>query len=161
MKEYALALVIGMLIATGVCSWWGASKAKKAEVAYTTAINIAQNAKLEAERRADALDLKRGAAITLATEKYEQGRSDEKAQADRTIADLRSDVTRLRVRTNRPAGSGGVPAAPAAAGSGDGEATETLSGAVAARLAGRYADYNGLVDQLGLCQQTIEADRLQ
>lgn len=127
--------------------------------AHTQALNTALAAQLAAETRAQALETAGRTATTEAVTKYDEGRKNDKAKDDRTIADLRADVKRLRVSTTSHPSGGALPAAGPAAGAGDGQAQQTLSGSVAARLAGRYADYNELVDQLELCQGQLERDR--
>lgn len=128
---------------------------------YAKDLKDAQDAKRNAEARAAELEEHMTALVSTATAKYEKDQDAQHTQDARTIADLRHDVVRLSVRTNRPAGSGALPGPAAGAGSGDGAATETLAGPVAARLAQRYADYNGLVDQLTLCQAVVTTDRLK
>jgi len=91
---------------------------------------------------------------------YEAKRQNEKALDTSTITALRNDVVRLRVATNnRPASGGQLPGTATCACTGDGQAEQTLAPAVAARLAGRYADYNEIVDQLGFCQEVLLSER--
>jgi len=124
-------------------------------------LQVSKDAKAAAELRATNIEKAQKGVIADAVADYKEKRDVDKAHDAAVIADLRNDVVRLRVRTNRPACGGEVPGAaaggPGTAGAGD----ETLAGPVAARLAGRYADYNRLVDKLTACQAVIKADRLQ
>ena len=99
--------------------------------------------------------------IAKSAEIYEQRRQDEKATSDRILNDYRNDVIRLRVLLKKsPTATGAVvPNTATSASTSDGEAEQTLDGAVAARLAQRYFDYNEVVDQLELCQAVVRADR--
>lgn len=119
------------------------------------AVQAAVDAKDAAEARAIAAERDGADRLALQALDYERKIQDEKAASNRVVADLRSGATRLRVSATCPASGSGVPAAAAAASGSDGAAQATLDPAVAARLAGRYADYNALVRQLELAQQTI------
>lgn len=130
------------------------------ELAHANVVAAAHKAQADAESVARTAEQKYDAALSVAQSTFEKTRQNEKATADRTITDLLRDVKRLRVSIKNSAANG-LPASTAAAGSGDGQAEATLSGSVAARLAGRYADYNALITQLELCQATvIEQHRL-
>jgi hypothetical protein len=126
---------------------------------YGTALKMSADALGKANK--DATDHEKADTKTFAdlATKYEETRQNEKARDSIVIADLRSDVKRLRVSTNRPASGGHLPGAPASASGSNDQADETLAPAVAARLAERYADYNEIVGQLWLCQDTLRAER--
>ncbi len=128
------------------------------KTAYDAKVLKATNAKLAAVNHARDVEQLNATAMSAAATTFEEKRKNEKATDDRTIADLRSRVTSLRVSTRNP-GSRDVPGAPAGACAGDGQAEQTLAPAVAARLAQRYADYNAVIDQLELCQATLIIDR--
>ncbi len=124
------------------------------------ALLVQKDKALAAEMIARSAENRADSSIANATSTFEKVRENEKAITDRVIADLRGDVTRLRVSTKKPAARpAGVPGAPATTCSSDDQTESTLSGSVAARLAGRYADYNALVGQLELCQATLIIDR--
>ena len=122
-------------------------------------LNTAQAAKITAEKKTREAEQKVSSSLAKAATAFEEVRENDKANSNRVIADLRSDVTRLRVLVRRSPSNGGVPGTSTSASCGDDKAEQTLSGPVAARLAERYAEYNSLVDQLGLCQATVRADR--
>lgn len=128
---------------------------------YTTNIAAANKAALDASDRAAAIQRTIGAAITEGVAEHTVKDENAKAQDARVISDLRNDVARLRVKTNNPVCSVTLPGIAPGAGAGTGEVETTLAPAVAARLAGRYADYNAVVRQLDLCQAVVVADRIQ
>lgn len=122
----------------------------------------AQSAKIKADERATMLEQKHTQALSSAAATFEEDRYNDKITSDRRIADLSARVTSLRVDTQRTyADNHALPGTATGAGGSDGTAAETLSGSVAARLAQRYSDYNELVDQITLCQRTVEIDRVQ
>jgi hypothetical protein len=154
------ALIVAFIAGLGLMHEHEATSIEKIKANYNTAYNLAVNAKNAADKRATDTEKGQKAAIDAAVAAHDEERKHEKAHDDAVIADLRNDVTRLRVRTNRPASGGEVPGAPAGAGGPVDAGDETLAGPVAARLAGRYADYNRIVDKLTECQVVIQADRL-
>lgn len=131
------------------------------KTAYEGQIAAANKAALVASERAAAIQRTIGAAITEGVAEHTVKDENAKAQDARTISDLRNDVARLRVKTNHPVCSGELPGAAPGAGASTGEMETTLAPAVAARLAGRYADFNTVVRQLDLCQNILAADRIQ
>lgn len=128
---------------------------------YTTNIAAANKAALDASDRAAAIQRTIGAAITEGVAEHTVKDENAKAQDARVISDLRSDVARLRVKTNNPVCSVTLPGTAPSTGASAGEVETTLAPAVAARLAGRYADYNAVVRQLDLCQAVVVVDRIQ
>jgi Bacteriophage Rz lysis protein len=154
------------LVLAAVLGAWGMYVHLQADMtyvrtSYASALNAAQEAKAAAEQRATNAELRVASANSDAITDYKKEREDDQTRDARTINDLRADVRRLSVRTNRrPAGGCPVPGAAAATARSDDAAPETLAGPVAARLAERYADYNALVDQLTLCQAVVKNDRL-
>jgi hypothetical protein len=159
------ALIGAALIAVGSGAGFALERSLKngeiaeIQLAHEKQVTAALTAQRTAERHA--VDVERLAADTLSSleTKYTQDRENEKANSDHVVADLRNSVVRLRVATSGHASCGAMPSAATSPSTGDGQAAETLAGSVAARLAGRYADYNALVDQLNLCQGIISADR--
>lgn len=155
-------LLIAVLLAFVFCAGWAVQGARKDVVIgdirleAERLVSVANKAALAAEGRASLAESTERKAFATALSKYKETTSHEKSQADLVIADLRSDVKRLRVSTNPGARRCPVPGSTAAATGSDGPSEETLSPAVAARLAGRYADYNALVDTLTLCQAVIQ-----
>lgn len=127
---------------------------------YQSALNTSAEALTKANKAArdhEHSDIESFAALAT---KYEERRQNEKAADASTITALRNDVVRLRVSTNsRPASGSQLPATTAGACTGDGQTEQTLAPTVAARLAGRYAEYNEIVDQLGLCQDVLLSER--
>ncbi len=113
-----------------------------------------------ADQRAAKAEHDGAAALAQAAADYERRTTYEKARSEAAIARLRSgaDVLRVAVATvHRDCID--VSNAAAGAGRGDGQEVATLARPTAARLAGRYADYNAIVDQLALAQQVIATDR--
>lgn len=159
--------VVAFLIAVGaVAGGLTVRYFKNAELAeqkttYTTQIAAANKAALAADERAQGIQRTINSAILSGVAEYTQKDTDEKSQDARTIAALRNDVSRLRVKTNNPVCSVQVSGTSPGAGTGTGEVETTLAPAVAARLAGRYADFNSVTRQLELCQAVIVADRIQ
>lgn len=159
--------VVAFLIAVGaVAGGLTVRYFKNAELAeqkttYTTQIAAANKAALAADERAQGIQRTINSAILSGVAEYTQKDTDEKSQDARTIAALRNDVSRLRVKTNNPVCRNEVRGAATSASAGAGEVETTLAPAVAARLAGRYADFNTVVRQLDLCQAVAAADRIQ
>jgi len=152
------ALLLAGLVGAGIAHTIAAAEIAQINERNTTVLNTALAAKLAAETRVHALESEGRAATTAALTEYDETHAHEKASADITIANLRDDVVRLRVTTNRASG-GGVCAAGPTGSTDHGQAEQTLAGSVAARLAGRYADYNEVVGQLTLCQGQLLRDR--
>lgn len=159
-----LILATGLVVLTFFFGFKANGYIKDAEIdalnaGHAKVVATANSARLAAEVRAR--ETERGAtlAISTAAETFEKVRQDEKTTSDRRIADLLSDNSRLYVST-RTAYRRSVPGAPATACTGDGQTEQALAPAVAGRLAGRYAAYNEIVDQLTLCQSTIQTYRM-
>lgn len=131
----------------------------KINLANEQALNKSKDALAAANDANTALSRAATTANAAAAEAYEKGEHDANAKTDPLIADLRAGNRRLHVLVDRAASSGSVPGAGAAASGGDGTGQGTLARPVAARLAGRYADYNGLVRRLNLCQAVVRGDR--
>lgn len=129
-------------------------------LSFEKKVNEANQKTLVANKRADDAEAAQRATLAAKATEYEVTRQKEKAQDEKTIADLRGAVVRLRVSTTPVVVSGQVSGSATCACGSNGQAQQTLSPAVAARLAGRYADYNGLVDELNLCQDTLISDRM-
>lgn len=166
-KDEVIAFVLAAVLMIVVGAWGGfeleghfaAERIDAIATSYKKSYDAAVDAKVAAEKRASDTEANQRVALATAATHYEEVRQNEKAASDRTIADLRSGLERLRVRTVTTTSGGQVPGAANGAGTGAGASTETLDPAVAARLAGRYAEYNALVDRLNLCQDALEADR--
>jgi len=165
--DWLAIIAVVVLFAVGVAVGGGATAYVKngtirdMKLEYTTNIAAANKAALEASDRAAAIQRTIGAAITEGVAEHTVKDENAKAQDARVISDLRNDVARLRVKTNNPVCSVTLPGIAPGAGAGTGEVETTLAPAVAARLAGRYADYNAVVRQLDLCQAVVVADRIQ
>jgi len=114
----------------------------------------ARNVALELAR---AVEHKAAEDIAAAHAKFVEDQQHERAITQRRIADLAAGNERLRVAVEVATVATGVPSGATCSSGGDGQATATIARPVAARLAGRYADYNELVDQITLCQATVEA----
>lgn len=162
--EAKMILAGGALLVAGLVGFMLSHTFSETEIAklnedHTKELNVALDAKLKAETRVHGLEDEGRKATTAALTAYDETHQNEKATADRTIDDLRNDVKRLRVSTTRGTSGGGMcPTGPSTSAD-HGEADETLTGSVAARLAGRYADYNEVVGQLDLCQGQLLRDR--
>jgi hypothetical protein len=130
------------------------------QLADDKALGEAKDAKIAADAKTAKKEREGQDALSDLAKIYEDTRQNEKAQSDKRIADLQSGAVRLRVSTGpSTANVVQLPGASVAASGGDGGPVETLSGSVAARLAGRYNAYNEIVDQLTLCQGVILNDR--
>ncbi len=127
---------------------------------HTEELNAALMAKLAAEDWAHMRETDGRKETNDALVKYKGERDEEQAVDARTIADLRADIKRLRVSTRPVATSGGaLPVAGPDSCGAAAQVEQTLAGSVAARLAGRYSDYNQIVGQLDLCVSQLERDR--
>jgi hypothetical protein len=165
MLEDLVSAILGLLLAAALGAYamheYMDNELQQLTRDYNIAYVKANKAKSDAEAHAETVERNQAAAITNAIDNYKANNEIDKARADAVITDLRNDITRLRVRTNHPAACGGqVPSAAAGTGGPAGTGDETLAGPVAARLAGRYADYNRIVEKLTACQAVIQADRL-
>lgn len=152
--------IVAMVVGAAVFGWtiqgWRmGDELTKVKASYQSAVDNANTARVAAEGRASLAESTERANFGRALSAYKESQAHEKAISDRTIADLRTGLNRLRVSTTNSR-SCGLPAAAGAATGSDGPGEETLAPAVAARLAGRYADYNALVDRLTLCQAVIQ-----
>lgn len=154
------ALLVAFIAGMGIMRAHDDTNIATIKANYNAQVNAAVNAKAAAEQRATNTEHTQAAAITAAVthNKEVQDAQHEKDQA--VIAALRNGSQRLSVRTNRPAASCPLPGVTASAAGPDAAGAETLAEPVAARLAGRYADYNRIVDKLTECQAVIAADRL-
>lgn len=130
---------------------------------YATKLAEAELARDAANAHADRTTRNWSAHVDAIIALHEKESKHDKELAARVITDLRNDVVRLRVRTNPApaAGRGQLPGPASSACECDGTTEQTLAGAVAARLAGRYADYNAAVEQLTACQGILAAERTQ
>jgi len=133
---------------------------KDAEIASIQLEHETQVAEAEAARnvaleRVRATEKKASDDLATLSEKFVEDRQHENAVTQRRIADLAAGNERLRVDLEFATSSAGVRDPAAAAGGSDGQATAFVARASAARLEQRYADYNELVDQIGLCQATV------
>lgn len=167
--EYLEAKLIGglllVLALVGAGAWIERTVANaeiaKIKASYNASYNAAVNAKDAANKRANDLETKMAENVTQAVTTFIRSHNEQDDKNKAVIADLRNGAQRLRVSTNHsPACSSPLPGPAAGATRGPDPAPETLAGPVAARLAGRYADYNSIVDELTLCQAVIRADRL-
>lgn len=162
--EVKLALAIAAAVACMGLGYGAANVIKGKEIAELKAdhaeqIVAATTAQAEAERQYRQAEQDHATALAVANTTYEEARKNDQARTILAISNLRSGIDRLRVSIAPAGATGAMPATDASTGGGDGQATATLSGPVAARLAGRYADYNEIVEQLTLCQATVVADR--
>lgn len=158
--QVAIATVVAALIFSagfGVEHALKTGEIASLKLTYEKQVNDAKDRVIAANARADAAEGRQRATLVAAATTYEQIRAQEKAQDEKTIADLRSAAKRLRVSTVAAPDRGRVPGAATCACGSDGQTQQTLSPTVAARLAGRYADYNALVDELNLCQTAVNA----
>jgi hypothetical protein len=124
---------------------------------YAQKLGEAQEAKAVFEARARGAERRAATEIAEAHAKFVEDQQHERAITQRRIAGLAAGNERLRVAIDVVTRDASLSGPAACASGGDGQATATIARPVAARLAGRYADYNELVDQIGLCQKTIEA----
>lgn len=129
------------------------------QLAHQKVYNKALEQKLTADARVRAVEAEKARAISQLEAAYTAAMENEKITNARTVDDLRAGLARLRVSTVAAASACELSGPGAGAGSGHGPAEQTLAPAVAARLAGRYADYNAVVGQLALCQGVVAADR--
>lgn len=161
MRDIAEMVVIAAIIVGAavmgwtVQGWRMGDELTKVKSSYKSALENANTARVAAEGRAALAESTERANFDKALSAYKESQAHEKATTDRTIADLRTGINRLRVSTTNSR-SRPVSGSTAAAAGSDGPSEETLAPAVAARLAGRYADYNALVDRLTLCQAVIQ-----
>jgi hypothetical protein len=128
-------------------------------LAHQTAVAEAEAARNVALESARATEQKAASDLAALTAKYIEDRQHENAVTQRRIADLASGNERLRVAIEANTSNGSLPGPATSTAGSDGQATATISRAVASRFAQRYADYNEIVDQLTLCQSVIENDR--
>jgi len=156
-----LLLVIAAVLGSVLMHAHMAAEMDQQAAQFEKILQQSKDAKAAAEQRATNIENAQKGVIDNAVATYKANNAIDKARDAAVIADLRNDVTRLRVRTNRPAACGGQVPDAAASTSGPADAgDETLAGPVAARLAGRYADYNRIVEKLTACQAIVKADRM-
>ena len=154
------ALILGLVAGYGVEHKLRTAEVDKINLKHERALNLSKDELAKANKAARDHEHADTVAFAALATKYEESRQNEKATDAATITALRNDVVRLRVSTNsRPAGGSQLPATTAGACTGDGQTEQTLAPTVAARLAGRYAEYNEIVDQLGLCQDVLLSER--
>ncbi len=161
-----LVIALGMASALFGVGYYSASTIKNLEIARLEKGHHEYQDKLKdealmANMNARSAESRAADSIAASAETYEQVRQNEKAASDRILNDYRNDVVRLRVLLKKSSAATGtvVPNTATGASPSDGEAEQTLDGAVAARLAQRYFDYNEVVDQLELCQAVVRTDR--
>lgn len=157
----AVVFALGAAVGGGSVAYVKNGTISEMKLDYGTKIAAADRAALQADERAAAIQRTIGAAITEGVAEHTVKDENAKIQDARVISDLRSDNARLRVKTNNPVCSVTLPGIAPGASAGTGEMETTLAPAVAARLAGRYADFNTVVRQLDLCQAVVVADRIQ
>lgn len=158
----ALALfVVGVVVGGSVVAHFKNGTIRDMKLDYTTKIAAINQAALAANDRADGIQRTINSAILDGVAEHTTKDENAKAQDARVISDLRNSVARLRVKTSNPVCRIEVPGTATSANASNGEVETTLAPAVAARLAGRYADFNTVVRQLDLCQAVVAADRIQ
>lgn len=153
--------VVGVAVGGAAAVYVKNGTIRDMKLEYTTKINAVNQAALAANDRADGIQRTINSAILDGVAEHTVKDENAKAQDARVISDLRNDNARLRVKTNNPVCSITLPGTASGTSAGTGEMETTLAPAVAARLAGRYADYNAVVRQLDLCQAVVVADRIQ
>lgn len=157
--SWLLTLIIAAVSASG--GFWLSHTISAKQIASmalesSTKVIAATEARDKAESKYKLLKEAADKSQAEALAKYNEGVLDGKASSIRIIDDLRNDVTRLRVsvaKGNSSSGSMSVPSSNSKGG--DEEVGYSLSPTVAARLAGRYANYNEVVTQLTLCQDIL------
>lgn len=157
----AVVFAVGAAVGGGAMHHYKGIELSEQKTTYDRQIAAVNKTALDADERTAAIQRTIGAAITEGVAEHTVKDENEKAQDARTISDLRNSVARLRVKTSNPVCSGELPGTTASASASAGEVETTLAPAVAARLAERYADFNTVVRQLDLCQNTVLADRLR
>lgn len=159
MRLAGIALAAAFLFSAGMALEGELKDGEIAEIqlAHKQALADATKAKMAAEEAVRVAENKAARDLATLSDNFTKEQEHEKTAANQRIADLLSANVRLRVAVQRPAAGSCAPGGPTPAASvGDGQATEALAPATAGRLARRYADYNAIVDQLSLCQATIE-----
>lgn len=151
----AILIVVAAAAGWHVQGWRMGDEMATMRLEFGEALSAAESARITAEGRASLAESKEREYFANALAEYKESQAHEQATSQRTIADLRAGIDRLRVRTTPASRSCTLPAAAAGTTGGDDPGEETLAPAVAARLAGRYADYNALVDRLTLCQAVV------
>jgi len=126
---------------------------------YATKLAAAEAARDAADLRTASIEQATDAAQQKLIADYEQRIQNEKAISNDTVNGLLNGINSLRVKLAANSSGGKLPNPAASAAGSNGETSATLSRAVAARLALRYAEYNEVVDQLELCQGIIANDR--
>lgn len=118
-------------------------------------------ARADAERLARQAERNSALAMAAIDKAYQQGQADGKAQADRTIADLRSGNARLRERFTCPPAGNDMPDPTGTTGRSDAGEARGLQRDDAEFLI-RYAERaDEVVRQLQACQAIIQQDRQQ
>lgn len=126
-----------------------------------TELVAANNRITDLETKAREDEAKHGQAMAQASATYQESLQNEKANRDRTIADLRSGALRLRIQLagrQSTDGSSAGQADPAAVRC-DGETFAELSGSAAEFLVGLASEADDVVHQLTACQAVVTADR--
>lgn len=118
-------------------------------------------ARADAEHLARQAERNSALAMAAIDKAYQQGKTDGKAQADRTIADLRNGNARLRERFTCPPAGNDMPDTAGTTGSSDAGEARGLQRDDAEFLI-RYAERaDEVVHQLQACQAIIQQDRQQ
>lgn len=157
-NPWALLLAVALSFGAGFALQGELKDGDIAEIhlAHGRELAAAVKAKADAEEATRLAEDKANRDLAALSDQYVKEQEHEKAAADQRIADLLTANVRLRVAVQRPAGGCAIPGAATTASGSDDQATEALPGPVAARLTRRYADYNAIVGQLTLCQDTID-----
>ena len=118
-------------------------------------------ARADAERLARQAERDSALAMASIDNAYQKGQADGKAQADRTIADLRSGAARLRERFTCPAAESDLPDPGTSTGRSDAAAASGLQPEDAEFLIREAERADAVVRQLQACQAIIQQDRGQ
>lgn len=148
-------LIAGLAMALVLALWRVDSVSAGRDMA-TDRADAAEQRELGLQR---VLDSERATAKTQADidTAYQKGITDAQAQLDSTLADLRSDVIRLRKRFSCPAAS--VPATVAGAPVGDDAESGGLQREDAEFLVRLASDADAIALQLKACQAIVKSDR--
>jgi len=126
---------------------------------YANKVAEAAAAKDAADLRVESIERTNAEEQQKLIANYEQRIQNERSITESTVANLRDGISSLRVKLAANSGGSKLSNVIASATGSNGETAASLSRSVAARLAGRYADYNEIVDQLELCQGIVINDR--
>lgn len=164
-------LIAALLVAFGVLAYghgkhvanatWEA-KVAKMERDQAEALAKAHQERADAEQHARDIEAQRAADMAALDEQHTKEMNDAKADAERTIADLRAGTLRLRERFTCSAGARQVPGSTQAGTStsvGDGAATHGLQREDAEFLVRESADATSEALKLKACQAIVRGDR--